>query len=298
MRSRPRSPYCSVTRRASTSRPARSATSWACGCSCDRARRSCATRRRMLRGPNSARRRCSPGITFRTWRATGGRLSADAVRELIAPDAGPYLVSTAAIEVENTHNFGGGAVQPAERGRGRRRARSRDRAAPASRRRPAVERACRYRYAAGRTRRAVRHRVGVPVQGPRRAGRLGAGVERRAHRRGSGVAQAVRRRDAPGRHPRCCRAIRARAPHRPARRRPRSRASDSPRRSAAIRRRSTPTSSSWTCPTPPSSRARPREEGVLVSALGPRFAAPGHAPGRRRRCDRPRDRGAAPSATR
>ncbi len=53
------------------------------------------------------------GITFRTWRPTGGRLSADAVRELVAPDAGPYLVSTAAIEIENTHNFGGGAVQSA-----------------------------------------------------------------------------------------------------------------------------------------------------------------------------------------
>ncbi len=53
------------------------------------------------------------GITFRTWRPTGGRLAADAVRELIAPDAGPYLVSTAAIEIENTHNFGGGAVQDA-----------------------------------------------------------------------------------------------------------------------------------------------------------------------------------------
>jgi threonine aldolase len=51
------------------------------------------------------------GITFRTWRATGGRLSAEAVRELISPDAGPYLVSTAAIEIENTHNFGGGSVQ-------------------------------------------------------------------------------------------------------------------------------------------------------------------------------------------
>jgi threonine aldolase len=54
------------------------------------------------------------GITFRTWRAENGRLDADAIRELIAPDAGPYLVSTAAIAVENTHNFGGGTVQPAE----------------------------------------------------------------------------------------------------------------------------------------------------------------------------------------
>ncbi|SOD74360.1 L-threonine aldolase [Jatrophihabitans sp. GAS493] len=54
------------------------------------------------------------GITFRTWRADGGRLDADAVADLITPDAGPYLVSTAAIALENTHNFGGGTVQPAD----------------------------------------------------------------------------------------------------------------------------------------------------------------------------------------
>lgn len=52
------------------------------------------------------------GITFRTWPAERGLLELDAVAGLISPDAGPYLVSTAAIEVENTHNFGGGTVQP------------------------------------------------------------------------------------------------------------------------------------------------------------------------------------------
>lgn len=52
------------------------------------------------------------GITTRTWKAERGRIDVDAVAELIAPDAGPYLVSTAAIAVENTHNFGGGTVQP------------------------------------------------------------------------------------------------------------------------------------------------------------------------------------------
>ncbi|MFN2518402.1 MAG: low specificity L-threonine aldolase, partial [Jatrophihabitantaceae bacterium] len=52
------------------------------------------------------------GVTFRTWQATRGLLDVDAIGELIAPDAGPYLVSTAAIAVENTHNFGGGSVQP------------------------------------------------------------------------------------------------------------------------------------------------------------------------------------------
>ena len=54
------------------------------------------------------------GVTFRTWQAHRGLLDVAEVRGLIAPDAGPYLVSTAAIEVENTHNFGGGTVQPAE----------------------------------------------------------------------------------------------------------------------------------------------------------------------------------------
>jgi threonine aldolase len=54
------------------------------------------------------------GITFRTWAATRGLLDPGAIEGLIAPNAGPYQVSTAAIEVENTHNFGGGTVQPAD----------------------------------------------------------------------------------------------------------------------------------------------------------------------------------------
>lgn len=52
------------------------------------------------------------GITFRTWTTSSGRLDAADVAAIIAPDAGPYLVSTAAIALENTHNFGGGTVQP------------------------------------------------------------------------------------------------------------------------------------------------------------------------------------------
>jgi threonine aldolase len=51
------------------------------------------------------------GITFRTWPAHRGRLDLTAIGGLIAPAAGPYLVSTAAIAVENTHNLGGGTVQ-------------------------------------------------------------------------------------------------------------------------------------------------------------------------------------------
>jgi len=52
------------------------------------------------------------GITTRTWPTGIGRLDPDVVMDLAAPDAGPYLVSTAAIAVENTHNFAGGTVQP------------------------------------------------------------------------------------------------------------------------------------------------------------------------------------------
>lgn len=52
------------------------------------------------------------GITTRTWSANRGMLDADEALELARPDSGPYLVSTTAIAVENTHNFGGGTVQP------------------------------------------------------------------------------------------------------------------------------------------------------------------------------------------
>jgi len=52
------------------------------------------------------------GVTFRTWQAERGLLDIDAIRALVTPDAGPYLVSTAALAVENTHNFGGRTVQP------------------------------------------------------------------------------------------------------------------------------------------------------------------------------------------
>ncbi len=54
------------------------------------------------------------GITTRTWNSADGRLDPDAVAAVITPKAGPYLVSTTAIAVENTHNFGGGTVQPVE----------------------------------------------------------------------------------------------------------------------------------------------------------------------------------------
>ena len=52
------------------------------------------------------------GITTRTWPAGDGLLRAEDPLAIAHENAGPYLVSTKAIAVENTHNFGGGTVQP------------------------------------------------------------------------------------------------------------------------------------------------------------------------------------------
>ncbi len=52
------------------------------------------------------------GITTRTWPAKNGLLNAHDALEIARPNSGPYLVSTTAIAVENTHNFGGGTIQP------------------------------------------------------------------------------------------------------------------------------------------------------------------------------------------
>ena len=51
------------------------------------------------------------GLTMRTYPSVRGRVDVSEIAAIIAPDAGPYLVSTKAVAVENTHNFGGGTVQ-------------------------------------------------------------------------------------------------------------------------------------------------------------------------------------------
>jgi threonine aldolase len=53
------------------------------------------------------------GVTMRTWTDKAGAVDVDAVRGLLAPDLGPFLVRTACVSYENTHNFAGGTVQPA-----------------------------------------------------------------------------------------------------------------------------------------------------------------------------------------
>ena len=50
------------------------------------------------------------GLTMRTW--VGSPLDLDTIEAMFAPDMGPFFVPTRAVSVENTHNFGGGAVIP------------------------------------------------------------------------------------------------------------------------------------------------------------------------------------------
>jgi threonine aldolase len=53
------------------------------------------------------------GISTRTWAAPNGRLDVDLIEPMInRPN--PYVTTTRAIAVENTHNIGGGTVQPIE----------------------------------------------------------------------------------------------------------------------------------------------------------------------------------------
>ena len=54
------------------------------------------------------------GLTMRTFPSVRGRLDAAEVSAVVSPAAGPYLVSTTAVAVENTHNFGGGVIQDHE----------------------------------------------------------------------------------------------------------------------------------------------------------------------------------------
>ena len=51
------------------------------------------------------------GITSRTWYTKNGIFDPDVVLNMARPNAGPHLVSTTAIAIENTHNFGGGTIQ-------------------------------------------------------------------------------------------------------------------------------------------------------------------------------------------
>jgi threonine aldolase len=51
-------------------------------------------------------------VTTRTWSDPRGLADLGAIERILAPDLGPFLVRTAAVSIENTHNFCGGTVQP------------------------------------------------------------------------------------------------------------------------------------------------------------------------------------------
>ena len=89
------------------------------------------------------------GLTMRTWvgaAASTWRRSSSCSR----PDMGPFFVPTRAVSVENTHNFGGGAVIPLDGPAGGAAVRRRARGRRARRRRPDLERARRDRHPARR----------------------------------------------------------------------------------------------------------------------------------------------------
>lgn len=54
------------------------------------------------------------GLTMRTWTDPRGQVDLAAIEHLYAPDMGPFFVATAAVSVECTHNFAGGAVLPVQ----------------------------------------------------------------------------------------------------------------------------------------------------------------------------------------
>jgi threonine aldolase len=52
------------------------------------------------------------GVTTRTWHSAGTGIADAATIEPLIAARGGLLTGTAAIEIENTHNFGGGTIQP------------------------------------------------------------------------------------------------------------------------------------------------------------------------------------------
>ncbi len=52
------------------------------------------------------------GATMRTWVTNDGVADASQVTNMLEPDPGPFLVATRCVAIENTHNFGGGTIQP------------------------------------------------------------------------------------------------------------------------------------------------------------------------------------------
>ena len=113
--SRTASPPCSATRRRCSPRAARWPTSSGCVSSSSPVRSSSPTPSATSSAPSSVPRRCSPASRPAPGRSERGLLDPAAPIALMTTDGGPYQVRTSAVVVENTHNFGGGTVQPLDR---------------------------------------------------------------------------------------------------------------------------------------------------------------------------------------
>jgi threonine aldolase len=71
----------------------------------------CESRAHVLRAELGAHGALT-GLTSRTWVHERGQVDLEAIAAMHAPDMGPFFVRTAAVSVENTHNFAGGTVLP------------------------------------------------------------------------------------------------------------------------------------------------------------------------------------------
>ena len=200
---------------------------------------------------------------MRTWTTRAARSTCRRSRRCTPPTWARSSCRTAAVSVENTHNFAGGAVLPLEDLRALRAwADDRRRRRP-PRRRADLERPRRHRRRRWRSTARVADVLAVCLSKG-----LGAPVgslmvgSRGRDRRGAGAAQADGRRDAAGRHPGRGRAARPRPPRRAAGRRPRPRAAAGRGLRRSTRRPSTPTSS-W---------SSGRDAAAFVGGRAPRRA--------------------------
>ena len=125
-----------------------------------------------------------------------GRLALERIEAAIKPNDAHFAQEPPALPREHDRRQGAAARLPRGGDRARARPRPRD---PSRRRAPLQRRGQARRVPAGGAGGAVRQRLGLLLEGPRRAGRLGAGRLEGLHRRGAPLAQDGRRRHAPGR---------------------------------------------------------------------------------------------------
>ncbi len=148
------------------------------------------------------------GLQTRTFDSDDGTLDLELLEHYFHVDDDVHHPRTTLVAVENTHNYCGGVVYPLDKVRELREFCDRHEHDPAPGRRPRLQRGRRLGHGAARHRGALRLGERLPVEGPRRAGRLGAARQRGHDRARAARPQALRRRHAPGGHHRRRRPLR------------------------------------------------------------------------------------------